>query len=205
MTQKQGGRGKYNCRRQECQDLPCTSCKDHTFKRTSSELQNLSHTNELMGNDRDTIFAMVCTPSSTRGLILWTGPSSDPLTIEHHQRHLHLVCERKTFALPCRQHRFSGRNTGSNPWHRWVKCCSCNSPPFVYPRIRWHWYQDLAQLCEPVGHTGRVGGGLRIHFGSCWFRLYSRRQRFSIGGTDTPVAIVRITNGSTAARWFKRV
>jgi hypothetical protein len=51
--------------------------------RTSSELQNLSHTNELMGNDRDTIFAMVCTPSSTRGLILSTGPSSDPLTIEH--------------------------------------------------------------------------------------------------------------------------
>ena len=50
--------------------LPCTLCKDHTFKRTSSELQNLSHTNELMGNDRDTIFAMVCTPSSTRGLIL---------------------------------------------------------------------------------------------------------------------------------------
>ena len=31
--------------------------------RTSTELQNLSHTNELMGNDGDTIFAMVRTPS----------------------------------------------------------------------------------------------------------------------------------------------
>ena len=31
--------------------------------RTSIELQNLSHTNELMGNDGDTIFAMVRTPS----------------------------------------------------------------------------------------------------------------------------------------------
>jgi hypothetical protein len=44
-------------------------CKDHTFKRTSSELQNLFHTNELMGKHRDTIFAMVCTPSRTRGLL----------------------------------------------------------------------------------------------------------------------------------------
>ena len=114
MTPKQGGWGKCSCRRQEGQDSPCTLCKDQTFKRTSSELQYLSHTNELMGNDRDTIFAMVCTPSSTRGLILWTGPSSDPLTIEHHQRHVHLACENKTFSLPWRQHRFSDRNTGSN-------------------------------------------------------------------------------------------
>ncbi len=54
------------------------------------------------------------------------------------------------FPLPYREHRFSDRNTGSNSCHRWVKCCSCNSLPFVYPRIRWHWYQDLAQLCEPL-------------------------------------------------------
>ena len=119
-----------------------------TFKRTSSDLQNLPHTNMFMGNDRDTILAMVCTPSSTRGLILWTGPSSDPLTIEDHQRHVHWACENKTFAVSCRQHRFSDRNTGSNSWHRTVKCCSWNSIPFVYPRIRWHWYQELTQLVQ---------------------------------------------------------
>jgi hypothetical protein len=80
----------------------------------------LSHTNKVMGNDRDTIFAMVCTPSSTRGLILGTGPSSDPLTIEHHQRHVHLACENKTLPVSYRQHLFSGGNTGSNSWHRRV-------------------------------------------------------------------------------------
>jgi hypothetical protein len=154
MDVKERGEGKRRCRSQECQDLPWKLCQDQTFKRTSSVFQNLPHTKKLMGNDRDTIFAMVCTPSSTRGLILWTGPSSDPLTIEHHQRHVHLTSDNKTFAVSCRQHRFSDRNTGSNSWHRRVKCCSWNSLPFVYPRIRWHWYwyQELAQLCESTQH-----------------------------------------------------
>jgi hypothetical protein len=59
MDVKERGGGKYSCRSQECQDLPCKLCQDQTFKRTSRELQNLPHTNKLMGNDRDTIFAMV--------------------------------------------------------------------------------------------------------------------------------------------------
>ena len=46
--------------------------------RTSSEFQNLSRTNEVMGNDRDVIFTMVCTPSNTRGLDLRTGLQSHP-------------------------------------------------------------------------------------------------------------------------------
>ncbi len=110
MDVKERGGGKCSCRSQECQDLQWKLCQDQTFKRTSDEFQNLTHTNKFMGNDRETIFGMVCTPSSTRGLILWKGPSSDPLTIEYHQRHVHLVCENKTFVVSYRPHAFKA------PW-----------------------------------------------------------------------------------------
>ena len=42
--------------------------KEHIFVRTSSEIQNLSHTNEVMRNDCDTIFVMLSTPSRKRGI-----------------------------------------------------------------------------------------------------------------------------------------